>query len=493
MNINEEVEKIGTLRRQLLAGDISRRGFLTAAMGLSSAALLTACGGGLSQNSGEEGGTVGDPKVIPLYTVENDPATLSFYNMVIAKFEEAHPDHKVAVTVYSDSNQLQYLTTAFQNGVDVGIFSPPVSSFPDFRAAGHLADLTDVINDIGVDDFLPGTRVVINGTDYGMPLQSNSSLVYYRKDLLEAEGLSVPTTYEEYLNAAETLHGKDKRIGIAMAVGATPQLPLQFFAPYIYQSGWDYFDAEGNLTFDQPEVLDAVKRFTGIMKYASKSLYNAEFGDIVNAYTAGQAGFATFPGRLGVTLAEKAPDIAANTGVMAIPAGPFMTGELHFGSGQQYGLFSKTSNPDLAIEFLKMLTTGDDALEFALTVPGHLLPPLKSVQTKLVERMAAGGEGYIYDHTDWMETFLEQVPNAMTSSVSMGAVTNKTFDGKTLNLMPWAAEVWPSPAIDCDMFQDILLKGKDPEEPWKKASERMGKVAEEWKKANPDWEPEVTR
>ncbi|MFX4271757.1 ABC transporter substrate-binding protein [Propionibacteriaceae bacterium Y1685] len=490
MGHENDVRTLGRLRQQLLGGDISRRGFLTAAMGLSSAALLSGCVGGLRQATG---GSVGDPKVIPLYTVENDPATLAFYNMVIAKFEDAHPGHKVTVTVYSDSNQLQYLTTAFQNGVDVGIFSPPVSSFPDFQSAGHLADIGDVIARVGVDDFLPGTRVLIGGNDYGMPLQSNSSLVYYRKDLLEKAGLTEPKTYDEYLNAIRTLHGQDGRIGIAMAIGATPQLPLQFFAPYIYQSGWDYFDADGNLTFDQPEVLDAVRRFTDVMQHTSQSLKNAEFGDIVNAYTAGQAAFATFPGRLGVALTEKAPDIAANTGVMPIPAGPYKTGQLHFGSGQQYGLFSRTANPELAKELLIMLTTGDDALEFALTVPGHLLPPLKSVQTKLRERMAGGGDDYIHQHSDWMETFLGQVENAMTSSVSMGAVTDHTFEGKTLNLMPWATGIWPSPAIDSDMFSEILLNGVAPDQAWQKACERMRTVSDDWKTKNPGWHPEVSR
>lgn len=490
MQPDDDVTRLGDLRRQLVGGDISRRGFLTAAMGLSSAALLSGCVGGLRQATG---GAVGDPKVIPLYTVENDPATLAFYNMVIAKFEDAHPGHRVTVTVYSDSNQLQYLTTAFQNGVDVGIFSPPVSSFPDMQAAGQLADIGDVIARVGVNDFLPGTRVVIGGNDYGMPLQSNSSLVYYRKDLLDRAGLPVPQTYEEYLNAIRTMHGQDGRIGIAMAIGATPQLPLQFFAPYIYQSGWDYFDAEGRLTFDQPDVLDAVRRFTDIMGYTSQSLKNAQFGDIVNAYTAGQAAFATFPGRLGVALTEKAPDLAAVTGVMPIPAGPFRTAQLHFGSGQQYGLFSRTANPELAKELLLMLTTGDDALEFALTVPGHLLPPLKSVQAKMRERMASPGDDYIHQHSDWVETFLGQVENAMTSSVSMGAVGNHSYEGKTLNLMPWATGIWPSPAIDAEMFTEILLGGTPPEQAWRTACDRMRKVADDWMAENPGWHPEVSR
>src|SRR5699024_9703830 len=259
-----ELETLRGLKTRLAHGDLSRRGFLTAAMGLSSAALLAGCGGGLQP--GAESGGGGDDKTIPLYTVENDPATLAFYNMVIDKFKADHPGYDVKVTVYSDSNQLQYLTTAFQNGVDVGIFSPPVSSFPEFEAAGYLADISEMVADIGVDDFLPGTRMVIKGKDYGMPLQSNSSLVYARKDLLDKAGLGIPKTFDEYLNAVTTLNGKDGIVGMASGVGATPQLTLQFFTPYIYQQGWDYFDTQGNCTFGEEPVLDAVKNFASIMK-----------------------------------------------------------------------------------------------------------------------------------------------------------------------------------------------------------------------------------
>lgn len=489
MPSHDDVHRLSTLRTRLLEGDISRRGFLTAAMGLSATALLAGCAGGLKP-AGARGGSSTE---IPLYTVENDPATLAFYNMVIAKFEKDHPGYTVKVTVYSDSNQLQYLTTAVQNGIDLGIFAPPVSSFPDFQAAGHLADITGLVRDIGEDDFLPGTRMIIDGRDYGMPMQSNSSLVYARKDLLDEAGLGIPRSFEEYLNAVRTLHGRNGIIGIASGVGATPQLSLQFFTPYLYQQGVDYFDQDGECTFDRPEARDAVKNFTDILRHTSDSMYNCAFGDIANSYTAGRAAFATFPGRLGAGLHEKAKDVADATVVMPIPAGPFETAALHFGSGQQYGVHANTGNLELATEFLKRLTTGDDAVAFALTVPGHLLPALKSTRDLLVERVDDASEGYLFERRQWMRTFIDNVATAMTPSTSMGAVRDGTFDGKISNLCPWAADVWPSPALDTVMFQDILIKGIDVDTAWRDAAARIKKVGDDWRAANPGWTPEVTR
>ncbi|MEE1622573.1 ABC transporter substrate-binding protein [Zafaria sp. J156] len=486
--VRRDLDTLESLKTRMVNGQLGRRGFLAGAMGLSATALLSACAGGTTSPSGASGS---GSKVIPLYTVENDPATLAFYNMVIANFKKDHPDMDVKVTVYADANQLQYLTTAFQNNVDVGIFSPAVSSFPDFARAGHLAELDDLVQEIGEDDFLPGTRILVDGHDVAMPLQSNSSLVYYRKDLLESAGLSVPKTFEEYRNAVEALHGQNGINGIAMAVGPTPQLPLQFFAPYLYQSGHDYFDRDGQLTFNHPDVLGAVEKFASLMKFAPQSMYNAAFGDIVSAYSAGQAAFATFPGRLGAVLAERDPKLAENTGVMRIPAGDFMTGELHFGSSQQYALYSKTGNPEMAKEFLKRLTTGDDAVAFAKTVPGHLLPPLKSVLAKFEEEVRNPQDEFFTKHGDWVQTFMDCAPNAMTASVSMGAVVDGAFERKITNLCPFSSEIWPSPAFDGVMFQQILLENRSPEDAWKDACGKMQEVADRFHEANPGWSPEV--
>ncbi|MDN5896090.1 MAG: extracellular solute-binding protein [Nocardioides sp.] len=482
-----QLRTLGSLKEKLRHGDIDRRGFLSGAGALSGAALLAGCGGGGPQGPGSGGGA----GTIPLYTVENDPATLAFYNLAIENFQKEHPDINVEVTVYSDSNQVQYLTTAFQNGVDVGIFSPAVSNFTDFADAGHLMELDELITEIGADDFLPATRIRVSGHDYGMPLQNNSSLVYYRKDLLEGAGIEVPTTFDDYLGAIEELNGQDGVNGIAMAVGSTAQLPLQFFAPYLYQSGNDYFDSQGQLTFDQPGVLTAVERFVSVMRNAPTSLHNAAFGDIVTTYAAGQAAFATFPGRLGVNLYNDYPEIADVTGVMRIPAGDYMTGELHFGSGQQYGLHAETAEPDLAKEFLKVLTTGDEAVEFAKTVPGHLLPALDSVRTKFEAEIASATEGYLADKGDWIQTFMDCVPQAMTASTAMGVVEDGEFQGKRTNVNPFAQNIWTTPAHDGVMFQEILIDGRDPEEAWNDCCDKLRTAADDFHTANPEWEPET--
>jgi ABC-type glycerol-3-phosphate transport system substrate-binding protein len=496
--LRDEAIALRGLMVSLRRREIDRREFLLLAAGTSAAAIIAACSPTASPSPAASGpaesGAVATPapttqaggrKTVPLYTTENDPSTLAFYASVIAAFQGEFPDVDVPITLYQDENQLQYLTTAFQTGTDLGVFGPPPSSIADWARAGFLLPVTGVIKEIGEADFLDGTRVVVDGEDYAMPFQANASVLYYRKDLLGAAGIAQPTTYDEYLAAVTALNGKDGIVGIASSVSPAPQLPLQFFTPYVHQAGWDYFNKDGEVRFDQPEVLDAVKRYVAIMANTTENFYNAGFGDIQTAYIGGQAAFATFPGRLGVNLDRQAPAIADVTGVMGIPAGPFMTGQLHFGGTQHYSISSKTAHPDEAQAFLEALTTGDNALAFALTVPGHLLPPLESVRQKL--RVAE--DPYIQKHQDWMTTFLDLVPGAMNPSLSMGSVDNKAFTKKLSNVCPWGSEVWTTPPVDGDMLQEILINKKDPEAAWTDANKKLGDIATKWKAANPGWTP----
>jgi hypothetical protein len=119
-------------------------------------------------------------------------------------------------------------------------------------------------------------------------------------------------------------------------------------------------------------------------------------------------------------------------------------------------------------------------------VPGHLLPPLESVRTKL---KGVTDNAYMKKHGDWVTTFLDLVPGAMNPSLAMGSVDNKAFTTKLSNVCPWGNEVWTSPPVDGNMLQEILINKKDPEAAWKEAATKMGEIANTWKSAHPEWKP----
>jgi len=97
----------------------------------------------------------------------------------------------------------------------------------ELAQAGGLADISDVWEQAAAQGWVnPDTRgsYSYDGKVYGLPIQKAYWVMYYNKHVFEANGLSVPTTWEEFDHAAQVI--KDS--------GATP-----FFATI--EPGWTSF------------------------------------------------------------------------------------------------------------------------------------------------------------------------------------------------------------------------------------------------------------
>lgn len=70
--------------------------------------------------------------------------------------------------------------------------------------------LDDLLNGELKDKFVAGTTeaYAVNGKTYALPIEFNIAPIYYNKDLFEKNGLSVPTTYDEFKNVVKTLSDK---------------------------------------------------------------------------------------------------------------------------------------------------------------------------------------------------------------------------------------------------------------------------------------------
>ena len=70
---------------------------------------------------------------------------------------------------------------------------------------------------VTLDRYYPAHQlgVTYGGKIYGLPLRGHAQLMFYRKDLLEKHGLSVPKTWAELARVAKVIKDKEG-IGIGM-------------------------------------------------------------------------------------------------------------------------------------------------------------------------------------------------------------------------------------------------------------------------------------
>lgn len=99
------------------------------------------------------------------------------------------------------------------NSIDAAVFAP--QWMVDYVDPGYLEDLSDKVAadaDLKSDDiagFFREFSQQYSGKTYMLTLDGDFHMVYYRSDILEAESLSPPETWDDYLSIAKTLHGKD--------------------------------------------------------------------------------------------------------------------------------------------------------------------------------------------------------------------------------------------------------------------------------------------
>jgi len=123
---------------------------------------------------------------------------------------------KVEVITVPFSDLYQKILTDFAtktNSYDALVFDPQWMG--DYVPPGYLEDLTDRVKkdtDLQWNDISPFFRdfsATYKGHVYTVPLDGDFQMVYYRKDLLQRDGLKPPETWQDYIDIAKRYQGKD--------------------------------------------------------------------------------------------------------------------------------------------------------------------------------------------------------------------------------------------------------------------------------------------
>ena len=420
-----------------------------------------------------------DIKIIPFFTTENDPNQLAFLQSMIAKYQAQHPDVEVDVTIAWSAERGRRLLSALASGSDLGIFEVEPTLMPQWVDSDYLLPLNDVVANIGLDDFVEGSIYQQNGQVYAVPYATSVYGLWVRTDLLAQAGLPIPKTYDEVLNAARVLT-KAGMYGIALPAGQNIAT-VNYFSIFLWQNGGDYFSCDGDVVFGQPQSLEAIKRWAALAQYAPPGYSTWSYREQIDAFLNQRVAMSMYGGRLGVQLEETHPELADKVTVI-FP--PFGDDKVTLGVWNRFAIAKGTKNQQEAKDFLQWLISGDQLLEYDLTVPGHMIPLLKSVR----EKALASPDPFTSSHPDWIHSFYEWYAYANHPAMNMGSMVNGQFKRSDV-VPPWAWEVFGTPGIVDSMLHDIA-NGKDAEQAWQEAVTKMEQTVDMWKSMHQDWKPE---
>jgi len=197
-------------RRSARSKGLKRRGGLALAAVAGVAVLaVSACGSG----GGSSTGTGSSPAASAATSATSgsivwsaSPLTGTGANdartVLINAFEKQYPNIKVTLVsapTDTDTNRATLATEISGGSSTPDVFMGDVIWPAQFGAHQLAVPLSDYLPASYWSKFAPGLvqGATYNGKIYGSPLFEDQGFLYYRKDLLAKEGLSVPTTWEQ--------------------------------------------------------------------------------------------------------------------------------------------------------------------------------------------------------------------------------------------------------------------------------------------------------
>lgn len=336
---------------------------------------LAACGGG--------GGT--DGAAAAGCEPTGGPVELNFTSWVpgveeaVALWNSQNPDIQVRAESVPAGNAGTYsnLFNALAAGTAPDLSQVEYDSLSSFRLQNGLVDIAQCagISD-AQDQFVDWTwsQAQVGGDGvYAVPQDTGPMALYYRKDLFEAAGIAVPTTWEEYYQAAVALKAASPEVRMTHF----PQVDANWFTGLLWQNQASLFEIDGeniSVTVDSPQTQQVAEYWQRMidedliatnLQGFSPDLYAAWSSGTVASWVSAAWGYST--------IRDNAPDTAGNWAVAPMPQ--WEAGGTNAGNwgGSTTAVFAGTEHPAEAAQFALWLNTDPASLEI-LNREGGLYP-----------------------------------------------------------------------------------------------------------------------
>jgi sorbitol/mannitol transport system substrate-binding protein len=303
-------------------------------------------------------------KTVTIATV-NNPDMIELKKLS-PKFEEKNPDIKLNWVITEENTVRQRITTDVSTGsgqfdiVQIGLYETPI-----FAKRGWLKEMANLPADYDVDDVFKSLRdgLSYQGKLYALPFYGESSMLMYRKDLLEEKGLKMPDQpkYEDIKKIADALTDKGKGIyGITLRGKPGWGENMAFLSTLINTFGGTWFDMKWNPTIDTPEWKKAITFYIDLMKTDGPPGASANgFNENLTLMTSGKAAMwidATVAGSMLEN--QKESQVAGKMGYAPAPIEATPNGS-HWLWSWAFAIPAKAKQPEAAQKFAEWASSKD--------------------------------------------------------------------------------------------------------------------------------------
>jgi multiple sugar transport system substrate-binding protein len=337
---------------------ISRRRFLerSAQLALTASAagsFLAACG---SSTTGASSTTKTTITFWNAYNV-TDPENQTLLTRVIPAFQQKYPNITVKSQNIPYNSLLQKLIATVAGGAGPDVVRTDIIWMPQLAKIGALVPTDDIVAQ-RKNEFYPGplATCAYKGKYYGLPLDTNTRVIFYDKTLLSQSGVTQPpTTTADFQTLSAKISALNKNFFGYAESGLDPWNIL----PWIWSFGGevtngDYTKSSGYI--NSPQSVAALEYLVGLYKNRSlaPNLLGGSSYSPDDEFGKGHVGFILEGPWVPPTMQQTYPQL--QYAMAPMPAGPAGS-SISVVGGEDITVMSSSKNIDAATTFMQFMTS----------------------------------------------------------------------------------------------------------------------------------------
>jgi len=310
------------------------------------------------------------------------PVTISFLvraveaeqlQVLVDEFESQNPDIRLDVVRgpnAADSVEDLYTASFLLGDSPYDLVYSDIVWIPKFAAAGWLMNLSDRVSESDLNQFLDADVEAgqIQGGFYRMPFRSDVGMLYYRTDLLNEAGLQPPETFDDLIQASETMQEQDLVDWGYVWQGLQYEGLSAGFTEILAGHGGFWIDPEtSEVGLDQPEAIEAVEFLKTVIEsdVSPPGVTNYLEEDTLRVFRNGNAAFLRNWPYVWPEVNKESSQISGNVALKPMVHSPGESSAACQG-GWGFGIAKDTPHPEEAWKVVEFFTSEEAQQQFVL-------------------------------------------------------------------------------------------------------------------------------
>jgi raffinose/stachyose/melibiose transport system substrate-binding protein len=325
-----------------------------------------------------QGGAGGGKTVINFWSWRTED--VDAYEELFKVFEAQNPDIDVVHTAHRNTEYNTILAAALNGGSGPDVFmARSYGGFEAFAQSGYMQALDDLLPELKNfnDANRRGSTSVADGKIYGVPMASQTCVIFYNTDIYSKLGLNIPITWDEFIANLETIKNAGiTPIGFGGKDAWDFETMLGNLAPNFYGANGFYEKVRaGQTTFQDSAFVGAIEKLNELKPYVPDMVLGVSYDDARALFINEQAAHFLGGSYDAAYFAVQNPSLKYD--IMKPPvASAGDTSYVSVYADGSYAMNTATTQRDAALKLLKFFAgreTGEmhvKAIQWVTAVPG---------------------------------------------------------------------------------------------------------------------------